>query len=74
MEMYFFLKKVHENENVCIFCVGQLINRQRLCLKSPSTHYIVDYIVSSLFCSAVRMYSDDYYTLYSPLNVSQNAF
>jgi len=29
--------------------------------KSPFTHYIVDDIVSSPFCSAVRMYSDDYY-------------
>jgi len=44
------------------------------CPKSHTTHYIVDYIVSSPFCSAVRMYSDDYYTLYTPLNVSQNAF
>jgi len=42
----------------------------RLCPKSLTTHYIVDYMVSSPFCNAVRIYSDDY----SPLNISQNAF
>jgi len=45
---------------------------------SEISHYslytVVDCIVSSPFCSAVRMYSYDYYTLYSPLKVSQNAF
>ena len=46
---------------------------QRLCLKSLTTPFIVHYIVTTPFCSAVRMSSGEYYTLYSALKVSHNA-
>ena len=36
-----------------------------LCLKSLTTPYIVHYTVTTPFCSAVRMSSGKYYTLYS---------
>ena len=48
-------------------------SRQWLCLKSLTTPYIVRYLATSPFCSAVRMYSGKYYTLYSALKVSHNA-
>ena len=45
----------------------------RLCPKSVTTPYILHYIVTTPFCSAVRMSSGKYYTLYSALKVSNNA-
>ena len=45
---------------------------QVLCLKSLTTPYIVHYIVTTLFCSAVRMSSGKYYTLYGVLKVSHD--
>ena len=41
--------------------------------KSLTTPYIMHYIVTTPFCSAVQMSSGKYYTLYSALKVSHNA-
>ena len=51
----------------------QIEQKHRLCPKSLTTPYIVHYIVTTLFCSAVQMSSGKYYTLYSALKVSHNA-
>ena len=44
-----------------------------LCPKSLTIPYIVHYIVTTPFCSAVRMSSGKYYILYSALKVSNDA-
>ena len=54
-------------------CVMWLAGGAWLCPKSLTTPYIVHYIVTTPFCSAVRMSSGKYHTLYNALKVSHSA-
>lgn len=49
------------------------VQNHSLIITHWGTHCTVDYIVRSPFCTAVRMYRENYYTLCSGLIVSHNA-
>jgi len=79
-EMAGLLKPKSWSQTLDIFCLlwtvpslSSIAPTFWLCPKSLPNHYIVHYIVTTPFCSGVRMFSDHWCSLYSALNVSHNS-
>ena len=64
---------IFESERLVSCILVTFKERQWQGPKSLTTPHIVRYILSIPLCSAVRMSSGNYYTLYSALKVSHNA-